>query len=422
MNLIRLKHCISLLLWTIPILGFTQFKVDVSGIGLSQIPYAIATFRGEELSPQKPSLIISADLERSGLFKSTQLTQNLDELSRPDISEFRQKKVDALILGSVDKLADGKFDVRFRLWDVVRGVDLGSEGFTVMPSDLRLVSHKIADYVFEKLTGERGVFSTRIAYVTKNSNKYSLWVADSDGENAQAALTSPEPIISPRWSPSGKELAYVSFELRKPVVYVHDVSTGMRRIIANFKGSNSAPTWSPDGKTIAVTLSRDGGSQLFLLDANGGTPKRLTESSSIDTEPMYSPDGSYIYFVSDRGGLPQIYKISSQGGLVDRVTYTGSYNISPSISADGRLMAYISRISGEFKLHVMDLKSEKVSSITSTSSDERPSFAPNSKYIIYATRVNRKEALLTTSVDGKISSILQGESGDIREPNWGPFR
>lgn len=421
-NMIHLKQCIFLLLWTIPILGFTQFRVDVSGIGLSQIPYAIAPFRGEELSPQKPSLIITADLERSGLFRSTQLAQNLDELSRPEISEFRQKNVDALIVGSVDKLADGKFDVRFRLWDVVRGVDLGSVGFTVMPSDLRLVSHKIADYAFEKLTGEKGIFSTRIAYVTKNSNKYSLWVADADGENAQAALTSPEPIISPSWSPSGKELAYVSFELRKPVVYVHDVSTGMRRIIANFKGSNSAPTWSPDGKTIAVTLSRDGGSQLFLLDANGGTPKRLTESSSIDTEPMYSPDGSYIYFVSDRGGLPQIYKISSKGGLVERVTYTGSYNISPSISADGKLMAYISRISGEFKLHVMDLQNERVSSITSTGSDERPSFAPSGKYIIYATRVNGKEALLTTSIDGKISSILQGKSGDLREPNWGPFR
>ena len=209
-------------------------------------------------------------------------------------------------------LADGRCDVRFRLWDVVRGQDLGGQSYAVAVADLRLAAHRIADFIYEKLTGEKGVFSTRIAYVTKAANRYNLWVADSDGENAQSALASAEPIISPAWSASGTQLAYVSFESRKPVVYVHEVASGKRRLIANFRGSNSAPAWSPDGRTLAVTLSRDGGSQLYTIDANGGEPRRLTQSAGIDTEPIYSPDGRSIYFVSDRGGAPQIYRMPAR--------------------------------------------------------------------------------------------------------------
>jgi TolB protein len=398
-----------------------QFRVDVSGIGLSQIPFAMVPFKGEETAPQKTSSIVTLDLERSGLFKGLAVNQSLDEVSRPDVSAFRQKNVDALITGSVTRLADGRYDVRFRLWDIVKGQDMGGQSYAVLPADLRLVSHRISDYVYEKLTGDKGVFSTRIAYVTKNAGKFNLWIADADGENAQAALSSPEPIISPSWSPNGQQLAYVSFESRKPVVYIHEVATGKRRVLANFKGSNSAPSWSPDGGTLAVTLSRDGGSQLFLIDARGGDPRRLTSSSSIDTEPVFSPDGSTIYFVSDRGGMPQIYRISVTGGAVQRVTYSGNYNISPSISSDGRWLAYISRISGQFKLSVQDLSSEKVTQITPTIADERPSFAPNSKLIVYATQVQGREALMTTSLDGRITARLAGQNGDIREPNWGPF-
>ncbi|MCY1170421.1 MULTISPECIES: Tol-Pal system beta propeller repeat protein TolB [Polaromonas] len=409
---------------TLPIAGpaLAQFRVEVAGVGLTQMPIAIATFRGEAQAPQKVGAIVKADLERSGVFRSVDTTGvAADESTRPDLAQWRQKGADSLVTGSITPLADGRFDVRMRLWDVVRAQDLGGQSYAVTAADLRLSAHRISDFVYEKLTGEKGIFSTRIAYVTKAGQRFTLWVADSDGENAQSALASPEPIISPAWSPNGAQLAYVSFESRKPVIYAHDVASGKRRLLANFRGSNSAPAWSPDGRQIVATLSRDGGSQLYAIDANGGEPRRLTQSSSIDTEPAFSPDGKYIYFVSDRGGAPQIYRMGASGGNVERVTFNGSYNISPAISPDGRWLAYVSRVGGAFKLQVMELASGTVTQITDTSADESPSFAPNSRLIVYATQQQGREALMTTTLDGKIKARLSGASGDIREPDWGPF-
>lgn len=403
--------------------ALAQFRVEVTGVGLTQLPIAIAPFRGGDQAPQNIAAIVRADLERSGQFRAVDAAgAALDEGSRPDLTPWRQKGADSLAAGSVSRLADGRWDVRFRLWDVVRGQDLGGQSYAVTVGDLRLAAHRIADYIYEKLTGEKGVFSTRIAYVTKAGNRYNLWVADSDGENAQSALASSEPIISPAWSANGAQLAYVSFESRKPVVYVHDVASGKRRLIANFRGSNSAPAWAPDGRSLAVTLSREGGSQLYTIDANGGEPRRLTQSAGIDTEPLFSPDGRTIYFVSDRGGAPQIYRMPAGGGNPERVTFTGSYNISPTVSPDGRWLAYISRVGGAFKLQVMELSSGTVNSITDTSVDESPSFAPNGRLIVYATRQNGREALMTTTLDGKIKARLAGQGGDIREPDWGPFQ
>ncbi len=400
-----------------------QFRVEVSGIGMTQVPIAIVAFRGDDASPQKMGAIVQADLERSGQFRGIEAAGfTLDETSRPDLSVWRQRNADALVVGSITKLADGRFDIRVRLWDVVKGQDLGGQSHAVVAADLRLAAHRVADFVYEKLTGDRSVFSTRIAYITKAGTNFNLWVADADGENPQSALNSTEPIISPAWSPNGMQLAYVSFESRKPVVYVHEVATGKRRLVANFRGSNSAPAWSPDGKSLAVTLSREGGSQLFMMDASGGEPRRLAQSSSIDTEPVFTTDGKTIYFVSDRGGSPQIYKMPASGGNPERVTFNGTYNISPALSADGRWLAYISRVSGAFKLHVMDLASGDSVPITDTAADESPSFSPNSRLIIYATQQQGREALMTTTVDGKIKARLGGQSGDIREPDWGPFQ
>jgi TolB protein len=396
-----------------------QFRVDVSGVGLTQVPISIVAFKGEALTVQKISAIVAADLERSGQFRHIDAgALALDENTQPDMSTFRQKAVDAMAAGSVTRLADGRFDVRFRLWDVVKGTNLGGKQYTVIAPSLRTAAHNISDYIYEKLTGEKGVFSTKIAYVTKTGASYTLWTADADGENAIAQLRNTEPIISPAWSPNGAQLAYVSFESRKPEVWVFDMNTRARRLVAGFKGSNSGPSWSPDGRTLAITLSRDGNSQIYAVSASGGEPTRLTRSESIDTEATYSADGKSIYFMSDRGGAPQIYKMGASGGSATRVTFTGNYNISPSLSPDGKWLAYISRTGGGYKLFVMDLASGVTNAITDSNADEKPSFAANSKLIIYATKLQGKEVLMSTTVDGRIKSRLAGASGDIREPAW----
>lgn len=398
-----------------------QFRVEISGIGATQLPIAIARFRDEDKAGQAISQIVRDDLQRSGVFRGIEAPGSFDETSVPAYPDWRGKGADALVTGSVSRLADGRFDVRYKLFDVVKGQDLGGQSNAVAAGDLRLAAHRIADAIYEKLTGEKGVFSTRIAYVTRAGRRFTLRVTDADGEGGQVALASPEPIISPAWSPDGRELAYVSFESQKAVVWVQDVSTGQRRQIANFRGSNSAPAWSPDGSSLAVTLTRDGISQLYLIGRNGGTPTRLTHSSAIDTEPVFTADGKSIYFVSDRGGGPQIYRMAASGGNAERVTFSGSYNISPSISPDGRLLAYIARQGNTFRLSTLELASGTVNQLTDTNDDESPSFAPNGKLLIYATRAGGRDVLMTTTLDGKIKTRLLSSGLDVREPNWGPY-
>ena len=389
---------------------------------MTQIPIAVTAFRGEDAAMQKISAIILADLARSGRFRAIDhVVAGMDENARPDVSALRQKGADASVAGSVSRLADGRLDVRFRLWDVVKGSDLGAASHVVATGNARLAAHRISDFIYEKLTGEKGVFSTRIAYVTKSGARYNLWVADADGENAQSALSSPQPIISPTWLPNGTQITYVSFEANKPQIWTHEVATGRRSLLANYKGSNSAPAWSPDGRTLALTLTMSGNTQIYALPVGTNEPRRLTQSDGIDTEAQFSADGRSIYFVSDRGGSPQIYRMAASGGSAERITFNGGYNISPSLSADGRWMAYISRQGSAYKLYVMDLSTKATTAITDTWSDERPSFAANSKLIVYATKLQGREAMMTTTVDGRIKARLAGVAGDIREPSWGPY-
>ena len=399
-----------------------QFRVEISGVGGTQLPVAIAKFRDEDRAPQPVSAIIRADLERSGLFRAIPAAEVLDETAQPAMSDWRARGADALLTGSVSRLADGRFDVRFRLWDVVKGQALLGQSAAVPAADLRLAAHRVADSVYEKLTGEKGVFSTRIAYVPKVGSRFTLRIADADGEGGQVALTSPEPIISPSWSPDGRELAYVSFESQKAVVWTQDVASGRRRAVANFRGSNSAPAWSSDSRQMAVTLSREGGSQIYLMDRNGDNLRRLTNSTAIDTEPVFSPDGRSLYFVSDRGGGPQVYRMPVAGGAAERVTFTGSYNISPALSPDGRNLAYISRQGGAYGLVVQELgSSAPPRRLTDTGRDERPSFAPNGRLIVYATQSQGRDVLMTTTLDGRIKASLAVSQADVREPVWGPY-
>lgn len=406
----------------LPVAAVAQMRIDVSGVGATRYPIAIANFVTDSRVPRQIADVIRNDLVQSGAFRLIDQPGTLSESANIDFPSLRSRGADAVLGGSVSRLADGRLDVRFQLSDPVRESAMGRSALVVPEADLRLAGHQIADYIYEKITGQKGIFSTRIAFITKQSNVFRLTIADWDGENASVALRSTEPIISPSWSPDGRRLAYVSFESQKPVVYVHSLSNAQRIAVANFRGSNSAPAWSPDGRSLAVALTRDGLSQIYLISATGdGAPVRLTTSSGIDTEPVFSPDGRFIYFTSDRGGAPQIYRMPASGGDVSRITFGSPYNVSPRVSPDGRMLAYISRRDVGLVLVVRDLANGSERVLSDGGREESPSFAPNSRWVMYATRSAGRDSLMAVSIDGRTKQRLSSDAADIREPTWGPF-
>ncbi|WP_263769899.1 Tol-Pal system beta propeller repeat protein TolB [Propionivibrio soli] len=403
--------------------AYAELTIEITGSGANKIPVAIADFGGDTGAGRAVTSVIRSDLERSGLFRLVDTAGvAMTEATAPNYGDWKSRGADALAAGSLGPAGDGRQEARFQLYDVTRQTGLGGTAFVAPAPRLRAVGHRIADMIYEKLTGEPGVFATRIAYVVKSgAARYELHIADADGQNAQAALTSREPIISPTWSPDGTRIAYVSFENKKPIVYVHTLATGQRVVVANFKGSNSAPAWSADGRKLAVVLSKDGGSQIFTVNADGSGVQKITNGPSINTEPFFSPDGQSIYFTSDRGGSPQIYRSGLGGGDAQRVTFEGSYNVSPRISPDGKTLAFITRRESGFRLAVMDLASRQVQVLTDSYKDESPTFAPNSRMILIATDTGGRGVLSAVSVDGRIKQRLSIPAGDVREPAWGPF-
>jgi TolB protein len=400
-----------------------QLQIEIAGVGSNQIPVAIAAFADESVAPDKVSAVIRADLERSGVFKVIDAGQVISDRDAGTINlaAFKASGADALVVGSVARQPDGRFAIRYKLMDTVKGGEISQLGGEVQPRYTRLQAHRIADDIYEKLTGSRGIFSTRIAYVKADSGakRYVLAVSDADGENEVIATQGKEPIISPSWSPDGSKVAYVSMEDRKPVVYLQDLMTGRRNVISNQKGNNSAPSWSPDGSTLAVALSKDGNTEIYSVNSGGSGHKRLTNNPAIDTEPQYSADGKTIYFTSDRSGGPQIYKMSATGGNATRVTFNGSYNISPRVSSDGKTLAWISQRGGAYSLFAMDLASGQ--ELRQADGATEPSFSPNGKYIMYATKGGGRTSLAVVSVDGRVKQRLTTKAGNIREPSWGPF-
>ncbi|MBK7952986.1 MAG: Tol-Pal system protein TolB [Candidatus Accumulibacter sp.] len=400
-----------------------QLTIEITGAGANRLPVAIADFGGDASASRIVTSVVRSDLERSGLFKMVDAGGvAMTEAATPVYPEWKSRGADALAAGSIGGSDDGRQEARFRLYDVNKQSVLGGSAFVTSKPMLRAAGHRIADMIYEKLTGEPGIFSTRVAYVIRvNATRYELHISDADGQNAQVALISKEPIISPSWSPDGGRLAYVSFENKKPVVYVHSLASGKRIVVANFKGSNSAPAWSPDGRKLAVVLSKEGGSQIFTVNADGSGAQRLTTTDAINTEPNFSPDGQSVYFTSDRGGSPQIYRVGAGGGDPQRVSFEGSYNVTPRISPDGKSMAFISRRDGSFRLSVMDLASRQVQVLTDSHKDESPSFSPNGRMILIATEMGGRGVLSAVSIDGRIKQRLSITAGDVREPAWGPF-
>ncbi|MBF6616796.1 MAG: Tol-Pal system protein TolB [Candidimonas sp.] len=397
-----------------------QLRVDISGVGATQYPIAIADFSGDPQG-QAVAEVIRADLTRSGQFRLVNATgANLNTESTVSFDEWRSRGADYLAYGSITQ-SGGQYSVSYRLVDSVRKTQLDGVAFNGTEKELRRISHQIADRIYEKITGVRGVFSTRLAYVLQTGNSYELQIADADGQNPQVMLRSKHSIISPAWSPDGQRLAYVSFETGKPVVYVQTLATGQRVPLANYKGNNSAPAWAPNGQSLAIVLSRDGISQIYTINADGSGLRRVMRSPLIDTEPVYTPDGGSLVFTSDRGGSPHIYRVPVNGGDAQRLTFNGSYNISPALSPDGNNLVYVTRRNGAFRIAIQNMGSGSEQLLTAGPDDESPSFAPNGMQILYSSVQGGRSVLAVTSTDGRVRQTLSALNGTVREPTWGPF-
>jgi len=402
-----------------------QLVIDVTLSGGRQIPVAIVPFSGEVDAPQNITPVIGADLTGTGLFKLFTLTgvANLPtEPSAINFADWSTRAVEALVIGSIAPMPDGRFEVRFRLFDVGKQSQVSSFVYTVGATQLRATAHKIADEIYEKLLNERGIFSTKVAYVLKRGPRYELQVADADGFNPQTVLSSLEPIGGPKWSPDGSKLVYVSYESRKSTVIVQDLATGQRKVVSNFPGDNYAPSWSPDGKQIALALSKDSIAQIYTVPSNGGEATRITESKAIDVSPAFTPDGQSIIFVSDRSGGPQLYRIPAAGGTPQRLTFDGNYNLSPRMSPDGKLVAYVTRDDKlRLRIATFELATGQFNVLTDGPLDDSPSFAPNGRTILYEAKGGGRGVLGSVSVDGRVKQRLSSQAGDVREPAWGPY-
>jgi TolB protein len=402
-----------------------QLTIEITTQGAKQIPIAVVQFHAEETLPQKLTSIINSDLARTGLFRmvdSSAVNPIPNDPVMVNYADWRARTADAVVIGAITPQGNGKSDVRFWLLDVLKQDALLRLSYPgVDQNNLRTTAHTIANQIYEALTGSKGVFNTRIAYVIKGGGRYQLQVADADGFNPQTVLSQIDPIISPSWAPDGNRLAYVTFANRKPSVVVREIYSSAATTVANFSGSNSAPAWSPDGRQLAVTLTKDGGSQLYLIPSSGGSAVRLTNSSGIDTEPNFSADGKWIYFTSDRGGSPQIYRVAAEGGNAQRVTFDGTYNVTPRASPDGRSITFIQRNGGRYRVATQDIASQQVQVLTDSALDESPSYAPNGKTILYATQIGGRGVLAAVSSDGRVKQRLTTPAGDVREPAWGPL-
>ena len=406
--------------------ALAQLNIEVVGAGMQRISVAVPNFGGDEALGREIATTVRNDLNSSGLFKVIN-TDSLvaEENSAVDFNAWRTRGTDALATATAAR-PGGQIEVRVRVADIIKRNTLGSTTINVPGNNPRLAGHKVADFIYLKLTGQPGYFSSRIAYVLKhgagNAAQYHLIVADADGQNPVPVFKYNQPIISPAWSPDGSKLAYVSFEKNKPVIFEQTLKTGARRAVASFRGSNSAPAYAPDGSRLVVALSREGGTQLYSINLGSLQSTRITNTSGIDTEPAFSADGQWLYFTSDRGGSPQIYRMPASGGSAQRVSFDGNYNVTPRPSPDGRSLAFITRRDGGFRVATMDLATKQVTVLTDSQRDESPTFAPNGQMILYATILGGRGVLAAVSADGQIRQKLSAVSGDAREPAWGPNR
>ena len=408
-------------------------EIDIVGGNASALPITVVPMPYEGANPPSTDVaaVVRADLDRSGQFRTlpeAQLIERPVRGSEVNYATWRALKQDYLVIGRVLDAGAGAYRVEYELYDVARAERLLGLAMTARSNAMRDVAHQMADAIYEKITGVRGAFWTRIAYVTAtgsgNAMRYALMVADSDGYNPQTIVRSAEPLLSPSWSPDGRKLAYVSFERGNSAIYIQDIATGAREPVTTFRGVNASPSFSPDGSKLAVSLSRSGNPEIYVMDLASKGLTQLTTHFSIDTEPRFSADGSTIYFTSDRGGRPQIYQVPVTGGAATRVTYQGNYNATASISFDDKKIAVAQGSGNTYRIAVMDrsLGSARWSLLSPGSLDESPSFAPNGSMVVYAGREGARGGLYVVSADGRVRERLPVGGGDVRDPAWSPYR
>ncbi len=419
---------IRAILWVV-VLGlniqnsFAELNIEITQGTESATPLAIVPF-GSDSAPVNVSGVVNADLERSGYFKMMDeraMSNQPSTASAINFKEWQGLGQNYMVIGQVVSAGPGQYNVQFQLFDVYKSGQILGYKMSSSGADLRKTAHYISDLIFEKLTGKKGVFGGRIAYVTTNSQRvHQVQIADADGYNPLTVASSIEPLMSPAWSPDGKKLAYVSFERKTAAIYIQTLASGERVKVAEFPGINGAPAWSPDGTRLALTLSKDGSPDIYVLNLSSRALTKLSKSMAIDTEPSWSPDGSSIVFTSNRGGNPQIYVVSSQGGQEKRLTFSGGYNASASFSADGRSLVMVQGSGNNYRIAVMDMGTHAVNVLTSGPSDESPSFAPNGSMILYAAKKGSVGFLSAVSLDGKMQQKIVFNSGEVREPSWAP--
>jgi TolB protein len=437
-----LRRCVAssvalLLLALLPLAASAQqrgLEIDIVGGNAAALPIAVVPmpYQGSGTAPTTDvAQVVRADLDRSGQFRSL---PDRDMVERPtrgsevNYPTWRLLKQDFLVVGHVLDAGDGGYRVEYELFDVAKQQRLLGFAMTARSNAMRDVAHQIADAIYEKITGVRGAFWTRIAYITasglgKNS-QYALVIADADGYNPQTIVHSAVPLLSPAWSPDGRKLAYVSFDRGNSSIYIQDINSSARELIASFRGINSGPAFSPDGRQLALTLSKSGNPEIYVMDLGSKALRQITNQFGIDTAAVFSPDGGSLYFMSDRGGKPQIYKAPASGGGATRITFQGSYNGDPTVSYDGKKIAMTQGNGNNYRIALLDqsLGSPRWSMLSPGSLDESPSFAPNASMILYAAREGSRGVLYAVSADARVRQRLVLANGDVREPAWGPFR
>ena len=421
---------LAIILLSLPLVGKAALTIEITGGVEGALPIAVVPFDTSRLSSKLPvdlAQIVANDLNRSGVLRSLareKLPARPYYSNQVQYQRWRDAGQDYLVVGRVKETSPGAYNIEFQLLDVLKKKQLLGYSLPTKKRKLRSKAHQISDFIYEKITGTKGAFDTRIAYVRVQkdaSRKYVLQVADTDGFNAQNVLESDEIIMSPSWSPDGKSLAYVSYENDRPEIYIQHLATARRSKVSGFRGLNSAPSWSPNGKYLALVLSKDGSPDIYTLNTTTKRLKRLTTHRAIDTEPIWSRDGRSIIFTSDRSGPPQLYRVGVDGGRPKRLTFEGSYNSAASLSPDGKYIAMVHNDRGSYKIAQLERETGNLTVLTEGSLDESPSYAPNGKMVLYASTRGNSGILYAVSVDGRAAHKLSDQAGDIREPVWGPF-